>query len=217
MKTLVLSVLSLALFLSACGDPAANTPHANVSNVSNTAANTAANATAPAKSESLAINPENSKVEFTGSKVTGHNDGGFKKFSGAIDLVNEKAEGSKVNVDIETASIFTNEEKLTEHLKTPDFFDVQKFPKASFSSTSVAADPTKGADNYTVSGDFELHGQKKSISFPATIKVGPDDVSVTAKFSINRKDFGINYPGFANDLINDLVVIKLNLKTPRKK
>jgi polyisoprenoid-binding protein YceI len=220
MKTFAFGILSLALFLSACEDPAANKPHAQTSNASNanTTTNTAANtATAPVTSESLAIMPDSSKVEFTGSKVTGHEDGGFKKFKGTIDLVNGKAEDSKVTIDIETASVFTNEEKLTEHLKSADFFDVTKFPKANFTSTKIVADTAKGPDIYTVTGDFDLHGQKKSITFPATIKAGADDVSVNAEFSINRKDFGIVYPGFANDLIRDDVVIKLNLKTPRKK
>jgi len=219
MKTLAFSVLSLALFLSACEDPAANKPKANVANASNTTTtNTGANtATAPGKTETLALSPDNSKVEFTASKVTMSHPGGFKQFSGTITLVGEKAENSKVTVDIDLSSVYTNEDKLTEHLKTPDFFDVAKYPKANFTSTSIVPDTAKGADNYTVTGDLDLHGQKKSITFPATIKVTPDDVSVNAEFSINRKDFGIVYPGMANDLIRDDVVMKLTLKSPRKK
>lgn len=220
MKTIVFAILSLAVFISACEDPAANKPHANVSNTTTntTTTNAAANTTAPdAKTASLAITPENSKIEFTGSKVTGHNDGGFKKFNGTITVVNEKVEGSKVVVDIETDSLFADQEKLSEHLKSPDFFDVGKFPKANFTSTSFTPDASKGADNYTVSGDLDLHGQKKSITFPATIKIGTDDVTVNAEFSINRKDFGIIYQNVTNDLIRDDVVIRLNLKTPRKK
>jgi polyisoprenoid-binding protein YceI len=70
---------------------------------------------------------------------------------------------------------------------------------------------------HTITGNFDLHGVKKSISFPATIQVAADSVSANAEFSINRKDFGINYPGKADDLIRDGVVIKLTLKVPRKK
>ena len=58
---------------------------------------------------------------------------------------------------------------------------------------------------------------KKSISFPATIKAAADSVAVDAEFAINRKDFGIVYKGKADDLIRDEVVIKLNLRVPRKK
>jgi polyisoprenoid-binding protein YceI len=211
-------LLFAAMFLTACEDPAANKVKAVTSNANTTNAAPANNTAAvPAKGESLAITPENSKVLFTGSKVTGSHDGGFTKFTGTINLANSKAEESSVLVDIETASVFTNEEKLTGHLKTADFFDVEKFPKASFASTRIEPDAAKGADNYTVTGDFELHGVKKSITFPATIKVATDDVNVNAEFSINRKDFGLVYAGKADDLIRDGVVIKLDLKTPRKK
>lgn len=226
MSKLLIGILSLIVFLAACEDPAANKPKATTSEpTANKPANAGNTATAPAKSETLAITSENSKVQFTASKVTGHHDGGFNKFTGTIDLVNGKVEESKVSVDIETASVFTDTPDLTKHLQTADFFEVQKFPKASFVSTKIVAgvapktpeDAANGADYYTVTGELELHGQKKSVTFPATIKVNPDDVTVSAEFSINRKDFGILYAGKADDLIRDDVVLKLDLKTPRKK
>jgi polyisoprenoid-binding protein YceI len=221
MKTLAFSILSLAIFLTACEDPAANKPKAQTSNSTTNTATTntqASNATtAPAKSETLALTPDNSKVEFTASKVTGHHDGGFKQFKGTIDLINEKLNRAKSRSKLINTSVFTDTDQLTTHLKSPDFFDVAKFPKSTFTSTSIVPDAAKGADNYTVTGDFDLHGQKKSIVFPATVKVNADTVSVNAEFSINRKDFGILYAGKADDLIRDDVVIKLDLKAPRKK
>ena len=60
-------------------------------------------------------------------------------------------------------------------------------------------------------------GQTKSITFPAKITVGDAEVAVESEFSINRKDFGIVYAGKTDDLIRDDVVIRLNLKSPRKK
>lgn len=227
MNKLKIGILSLAIFLAACEDPAANKPKAqttaptgNTTNSTTTAAtNTATNAPAQmeVKGTALPIAPENSKVEFTGSKVTGKHDGGFKDFKGTIDLVNNKPEESRVSVDIEANSIFTDSEQLTGHLKSADFFDVEKFPKANFTSTKIAPDAAKGAGNYTVTGDFTLHGTTKSITFPAKITVGDADVSVDTEFSINRKDFGIVYAGKTDDLIRDDVVIRLNLKSPRKK
>lgn len=114
-------------------------------------------------------------------------------------------------------SIYTDDEKLTGHLKTADFFDVEKFPKASFVSTKITPDAAKGAGFYTVTGDFELQRQKKSITFPAKITVGDDKVEVDAEFAINRKDFAIVYAGKTDDLIRDDVVIRLDLESPRKK
>lgn len=218
MKIIVLSILSLSILMSACEDPAANKTKAVTANsTANTTANTSTPAATALKSEALTITPENSKVLFTGSKVTGKNEGGFNKFTGTVDLVNSKPEESRVSVDIEAASIFTDTPDLTKHLQTADFFEVRKYPKASFVSTRIVPDTAKGADNYTVTGDLELHGQKKAVTFPATIKVGADIVAVNAEFSINRKDFGINYAGPADNLIRDDVAIKLDLKTPRKK
>ena len=222
MKLLAILVIGLSIFVAACEDPAANKAKATVNepSVTNKPADSAqAPATsAPApKGEALLIDPENSKVEFTGSKVTGKHDGGFKQFSGAIDLVNNKVDESSVYVDIDATSVFTDADKLTEHLKSGDFFEVEKFPRASFRSTKIEADTTKGAGKYLVTGDLTLHGVTKSISFPAEIKIGADDVSVSSEFAINRKDFGIVYAGKADDLIRDDVVIRLDLKTPRKK
>jgi len=224
MKYLMTAVIGVSLFAAACADPAANKTKATVNepsaNSNAAGSNTAAAkpVAAPAvKGEGLAISGDNSKVEFTGSKVTGKHEGGFKALTGTIDLVNGKAAESSVWVEIDTTSVYSDDEKLTGHLKSKDFFEVEKFPKASFKSTKIEADTAKGADAYTVTGDFDLHGVTKSISFPATIKAGADSVEVDAEFSINRKDFGIVYAGQADNLINDLVVIKLNLKAPRKK
>lgn len=210
------AILSLSIFLAACEDPAANKTRAVTSDASTSEANTRTASTAAVKGESLALTPDNSKVLFTGSKVTGKHEGGFNGFSGSIDLVNGKPEESSVKIDIETGSVFTDADGLTKHLQSGDFFEVEKFPKASFTSTRIAADAAKGANAYTVTGDLELRGVRKAVTFPATIAVTPTDVTVNSEFSINRKDFGILYAGKADDLIRDDVVIKLDLKAARK-
>jgi len=195
----------------ACVDPAANKPKALTGNAAQEST-----PGKPAQAESLPITTENSKVEFVAAKVTRSHQGSFKQFSGSIDLAPNNLPGSRVTVDIDTSSVQTDEEQLTGHLKTPDFFDVAKFPKATFASTKIEPNNAGGA-THTVTGNFELHGIKKSISFPATIQVASDSVSVNAEFSINRKDFGLLYPGKADDLIRDGVVIKLTIKVPRAK
>jgi polyisoprenoid-binding protein YceI len=216
MKKVGFVVLSFSLFLAACEDPAANKARALTSEASTTATNSQ-KAAVPAKGETLPVTPENSKVLFTGSKVTGKHDGGFNKFTGDIVLVNDKPEASSVRVNIDTASVFTDADGLTDHLQTGDFFDIKRYPQASFVSTNIVPDAEKGANVYNVTGDLELRGVKKSVTFPATITVSPADVGVNSEFAINRKDFGILYPGKADDLIRDDVVIKLDLKAPRKR
>ncbi|HEV2905077.1 MAG TPA: YceI family protein [Pyrinomonadaceae bacterium] len=224
-KYFAIFMLAFAVASVSCANPATDKPRATVSEATQTP-----DAAKTAGAETLAITPENSKIEFVGSKVTGSHNGGFKQFSGTIELAKEGIEKSSVAIDIDTDSIFTDNERLTGHLKTADFFDVPKHPKANFISTKIEKrvlggprdtaeqnkDPNWARTQFTVTGNLEMHGVKKSISFPATIQVAPDAASVNAEFAINRKDFGINYTGKADDLIRDEVVMKLTVKAPRK-
>lgn len=206
----IVILLLMALLTFGCANPAANKPKATVAN-----AEPEKDSTKPAAAERLVISPENSKVEFVAAKVTRSHNGSFKQFTGAIDLIKNSVEDSRVTIEIEAGSVTTDEDDLTKHLKTPDFFDVAKYPKATFTSTKIESGNAGGA-THNVTGNFELHGIKKSITFPATIQVAPDSVSVDAEFAISRTDFGLIYPGKADDLIRDGVVIKLTLKVSRK-
>lgn len=167
--------------------------------------------------ESIPISQDSSKVEFVGAKVTGKHDGSFEKFTGKIDLApNAAVEGSIVTVDIDAASVKSDDDQLTGHLKSKDFFEVEKYPTIKFVSTQIKAGGADGA-THTVTGNLALHGVEKSITFPAKIEVTPDAVSANATFTINRKDFGIVYAGMADNLIKDDVTVKLSVKGSRKK
>ena len=148
-----------------------------------------------------------STIGFIGSKVTGKHDGGFRKFAGKFSVAGGKIAGSP-EIKIAMASTWSDNEKLTGHLKSPDFFDAAKFPTSTFTVTGIEAAGAK----QTVTGNLDLHGVTKSISFPADIQITDDAVTVKAEFAINRKDFNINYPGRPNDLIRDNVVLKLDLQ-----
>jgi polyisoprenoid-binding protein YceI len=196
----------VGVMLSACANPATNQPKATTGE--------AAPVTQPAAAgEKYAITPENSKIEFVGSKVTGSHNGSFGKFAGSVDYAGQP-EKSVVRVTIEMNSVTTDTADLTKHLQTPDFFDVQKFPQASFVSTDIKPGGEKGA-SHTVTGNLTLHGVTKAITFPATITAAPGAISVESTFAINRKDFGINYTGPANNLIRDEVVLALHVKATK--
>jgi polyisoprenoid-binding protein YceI len=106
------------------------------------------------------------------------------------------------------SSTFSDDERLTAHLKSQDFFDVKQFAQTTFDVTELKKDSDT---TYTISGNFKLHGVEKNISFPATVSQDGETVKIAATFDIKRKDFGIVYPGMANDLIRDEVVIRLDL------
>jgi polyisoprenoid-binding protein YceI len=169
--------------------------------------------TSAADARSYVFGPENSSISFIGSKVTGHHDGGFKKFSGELKAQGDKLASTGNKVEIDTTSIWTDTDRLTGHLKTKDFFDVAQYPTSTFETVSI----TDNGTNSLVTGKLTLHGITKEISFPATIKVSAASVDVDAQFAINRLDFDIKFKGMPNDLIRNDVVLKLKVKaTPGK-
>ena len=203
---IAVTILTGLMFVTACNDPAADTSRARTGEAAQASPQ---NVTG----QKYLITPQNSKIEFVGSKVTGSHNGSFQKFSGEIHF-DGTPEKSHVTITIDTSSINADDPKLTEHLKTPDFFDVAKFPEAKFESTEIKAGGERGA-THTITGNLTMHGITKSVSFPATIAVNADVANVDSNFSINRKDFGINYAGAADNLIRDEVVLKLTIRAPK--
>ena len=163
----------------------------------------------------LAIDPATSKVEFIGAKkIGGSHNGGFKSFKGTAELATDKPELKSIAVDIDTTSIFSDDPKLTEHLKNKDFFEVDKYPTATFTTTEIKPGGEKGA-THTLVGDLTLHGVTKSITIPATVKVEPDSMSLTSEFALDKNDFGMTNGG-PGDVIRHDVVIKLDVKAAKK-
>lgn len=207
-RSVLLMIVAGVMLVSACSDPAADKTKA----VTGEATQVASPAKA-AQGQKYLITPQTSKIEFVGSKVTGSHNGSFGDFSGQIDYAGTP-EQSHVNIVMKTESLTTDTPDLTKHLKTADFFDVAKFPEATFVSTSIKPGGDKGA-SHTITGNLTLHGVTKAVAFPATINVTPDVATVDSTFSINRKDFGINYAGQADNLIRDDVVLKLTIRASK--
>jgi polyisoprenoid-binding protein YceI len=151
-----------------------------------------------------------SSIEFVGAKLTRKHTGKFANFRGTIQLVGGEVTNGAVSVVVDTASLGADDEMLTRHLKSPDFLHVERFPKAAFTSTSIQAGGSDGT-THTITGNLELHGVTKQLSFPAKVRVLAEAVEVTAEFSILRKEFGINYDGVAGDLIKNDVLLLVRL------
>ena len=163
----------------------------------------------PAKAaRTLAIDSSKSSVEFVGAKVTADHRGRFDAPTGKLELSDDgKVVGMEVTVRTESLEI--EPAKLGEHLRSEDFFDVAKFPTSKFTLTSAKAGG-EGDATHQVTGNLELHGVEKSITFPAHIEVGDGSAKATASFKIDRKDFGITYAGMADDLIKDDVLLEMS-------
>ena len=162
----------------------------------------------------LTLDPAASKLEIVAAKITRSHDGSFKQFTGTATFAGDVLQAASFDVD--TASLQTDTEKLTAHVKTKDFLDVEKFPKASFKSTSIVAKPA-GSATHEITGELTLHGVTQEIKFPATIDLTPDTVTGRAEVAINRQKFGVAYPGMPDDLIKDEVVLKPTFVFLRKK
>jgi polyisoprenoid-binding protein YceI len=198
---LVVSALTFA-----CDDPAKGKTKATTSEAQPVTA--AATPTAGAKTFTFDA-ASGSRVDWVGSKVTGKHEGGFRSFKGTIKVDPAAPEKGTVDVEIDTPSLYTDSEKLVGHLKSPDFFDAENHPKARFVTTDVK----KGEGTWTITGNLTIRGVTKSITFPAKVSVKDAGVDVDAEFAINRKDFGMEYKGKADDLIRDDVLVKLAIRS----
>ena len=160
------------------------------------------------------LNVSSSVVKWIGTKVTGKHNGTVKIKEGEVWVDGEKITGGKFVLDmttIENADLDGEwKEKLEKHLKDTDFFEVGKFPTATFETTKIDQDASK----LTVTGNLEIKGITKSITFPATIQ--KDDakkiLGAKANFNINRQDWGIVYKGKIDDVIRDEINLDLDLK-----
>jgi polyisoprenoid-binding protein YceI len=212
-RTLVFSALVLfaALPLAGCSSEIDDKPAAKVKDASGTV-----EAKFEAKSaagKALPLDVAQSTLEFVGAKVTGDHHGTFKDLAGSL-VLNPDGSVSTLQVEVQTASLAVEPEKLQGHLKSADFFDVEKYPEAKFSLDTFTP-ASSGEATHKVAGQLELHGVTKQIEFPAKVTFSEGEVTATAQFTINRKDFGIVYPGKTDDLIRDDVLLDVKLRFPK--
>jgi polyisoprenoid-binding protein YceI len=137
--------------------------------------------------------------------------GDFDKTSGKVMLDEADITRSTVEASIDVASISTRDEKRDGHLKSPDFFDVAKFPTITFKSTKVE----KAGDGLKVTGDLTMHGVTKpvvlDVAGPSKEVKDPYGLSrrgLSATTKLNRKDFGVSYGPDA--IVSELVTITID-------
>lgn len=151
----------------------------------------------------VALSGENTQVLFTGVKKSGDShSGGFNVLKGEMEICEGDPLGLMVTID--TESLFSDDERLTGHLKSEDFFSVKEFAEMKFESSSI-----EGDGDVTITGLLTMHGKTEEISFPATISVDGENVKLTSEFKVDRTKFGMDFEGKADDPINAEVDIKV--------
>jgi polyisoprenoid-binding protein YceI len=163
--------------------------------------------------ESYTIDQTHTQVEFTYSHF------GFSNITGRFDTVESEflfdpqdPTQSSVKVTIPMASLSTGVEKLDTHLLSADFFDAEKYPTATFTSTGVTA---AGEGRLQVAGDLSIHGVTRPVVLDVTInKIGEHPMAKTpaagfdARTTIKRSDFGVgNYaPAVSDEVLIEITV-----------
>ncbi len=149
--------------------------------------------------------------------------GEFQKLEGTVSYDAAAPEATQIDATIDVASINTRDEKRDGHLKSPDFFDVEKFPSISFKSKSVKA---KG-EELSVTGDLTIHGVTKEVvlevegpSAPTADPWGNQRIGTTATTKIKRDDFGMVWNGALEAggvLVGNEVKITIDLSLIKQK
>ena len=150
---------------------------------------------------SYALDATHSKFHFSiGHFVVSSTEGQFTKFDGKLIFSPQAPERGTVTIHVSPGSIDTGIAARDEHLRTADFFDVTKFPLASFESTGLV---TTGGKTGTLTGMLTLHGVTKAVTLNAALQspdLGSDRLDFSVKGTLKRSDFGMNqYMGMIGD------------------
>lgn len=160
------------------------------------------------------VDPAQSSLRAVGAKITAEHPIDFKDYTGQIRVDGTTVSGIEFSVTM--ATLESDHPKLTAHLKNEDFFEVEKFPTATFASTSVKEGSDAENFTHTVTGDLTLKGKTKRLTFPARISIEDGTVKAATEFVVNRKDFGIVYPGRPDDLVQDNVRMEIAFTAPQQ-
>jgi len=141
------------------------------------------------------VDPDHSGVGFTIRHFVSNVPGRFRDFDGSIKVDKQDPAASSVEFTVRASSIDTGNDDRDDHLRSADFFDVQKFSALTFTSVAVKA---KDADTLEVTGDLTIHGVTRRVTIPVEVlgtarSPNGEKAGFEAVFTINRKDFGITW------------------------
>jgi polyisoprenoid-binding protein YceI len=162
------------------------------------------------------IDPSHTQATFTVRHMVISNvKGEFQSTKGVVKIDDKDLAKSTVDVTIDAASIHTREDKRDAHLRSPDFFDVERYPTITFKSTKVEK---AGGDRYKVTGDLTMHGVTKPVVLDAALTpqvkgmMGEVRRGAQATTRVNRQDYGLKWNKTieAGPLVGDDVAIEIN-------
>jgi polyisoprenoid-binding protein YceI len=176
----------------------------------------------PLRAETFAVDPAHSEVSFQIRHMVSQVRGRFNDFSGTVQLDPKNLPASSVDFHIKATSIDTNVADRDKHLRSADFFDVEKYPEITFKSESIKA---AGKDKYDVTGTLTLHGVSKKVTVPVTLggqvkdPWGNTRAGFEIETTLDRKDYGIVWNKALDSggvMLGDDVKVAINLETVKK-
>ncbi|MFA6954908.1 MAG: YceI family protein [Thermoanaerobaculia bacterium] len=169
------------------------------------------------------VDTAHSEVSFRVRHLVTNVPGRFTDFSGNINLEPKNLTKSTVDFTIQATSVDTDNADRDKHLRTEDFFFVEKYPTLTFKSEKIVK---KGKDEYEVTGTLTMRGVSKRITVPVEFgglskdPWGNEKAGFSVEFKVDRKEFGINFNKTLDQggvMLGDEVKIALNLELNKKK
>jgi polyisoprenoid-binding protein YceI len=189
-KTAILASLAAGLIMTAYAGNTTKTEKAVVTT----------EITTPAKGRVFKADITQSELTWHAKKVTGEHFGTIALKSGSLTVDKNKVTGGKFVIDMSAITVTDIKDaeyngKLVGHLKSDDFFSVEKYPAATFEIKALApiAKAAAGQPNYKVNGLLTIKGITKPVQFPATITVKDGVATAKADVTINRTQYDVKY------------------------
>nr|WP_295865591.1 YceI family protein [uncultured Chitinophaga sp.] len=147
------------------------------------------------KATTYQVDKSQSKLNWVGKKVTGQHSGTINVSDGKLDIENNVLKGGSFSLDTRSIAVTDIKDadgnaKLVGHLKSEDFFGVEKHPSANFVITQVTP---KGSGKYDITGNLTIKGITHPITFPATVTVAGKQISAKADIKVDRTKYNIRY------------------------
>jgi polyisoprenoid-binding protein YceI len=143
------------------------------------------------------VDPAHTSIGFAGKHMMVTTvRGRFKEYAGQVETEDDDPTTAVVNVTIKPVSLDTGVEQRDQHLRSADFFDVERFPEMTYTSTKVER---VGSNRYRVSGDLTIKGQTRPVTLEAEVEErftdpwGNERIGVTASGKLNRRDWGLTW------------------------
>jgi polyisoprenoid-binding protein YceI len=169
------------------------------------------------------VDPEHTTIGFSaGHMMVSQVQGQFMVFDGFIEMDPEAKIVKTIEATIKTWSINTNHHKRDAHLRSPDFFDVDKYPTMTYKLTSYE----KSGDQYYAVGDLTLHGVTKTITLAGKLigvvkdPTGNIRAGFVGEGKMNRRDFNVSINGLLDNggmIVSDEIIIKINTECIKAK